>query len=309
MNKCILILVTVFLLSCLTVAKSQRTMTEVVKRLYYNIENFDREWFLIGTLSDKYGHYQTFTSNKSIEDIDPSIKSGFDDGRKCVPDTLLCQRVTSYDDPASIANRKEVLLLIMELFKNNYPDLRMFVVCCPDSLTRHYDHEIKNNRIFYPVDSICRLNKHNFTVDLFSPSLAKMVASYYNFDHNNLSNCVISSCGDIGYRGIINKDRFTTEAQKLSFLTGVFLTYGRRRDKDYSIFIPNSLSALNLCYDLLTEFECTHIERDTMYYGPDLKCIERFPKNQELFFTPSAKLSKLMILMYELTVALKSLIF
>ena len=283
MNRGILIL----MLLCVTVAKSQRNHHEVVQEalsnavtfVYENMENFDKEWFLIGTMSDYSGHYQTFTANKSVEDIDPSLKSMFGGGRKFEPDTMACQRITAYEN----VSHMEIALFVEALFKNDYPDLRLFRICFPDSLTRHYGSEVKDYAYYYK-DSAC---KRKFSVDLFSRSLAKTVAGYYKFDRNNLSHCVISSGGDIGYRGIINRERLTTEAQKISFLAGVLLSHGGYwQDENHFIKIPNSLSALDLCGDLLKEFECSYIEKN--------------PKAHQIIFTPSVKLSKLRIFIYEL---------
>jgi hypothetical protein len=48
---------------------SQKSIADAKDALYESVKNFDRECFLIGTFDDDMEHYQTFTANKSIDDV------------------------------------------------------------------------------------------------------------------------------------------------------------------------------------------------------------------------------------------------
>jgi hypothetical protein len=233
---------------------SQKARADAEAWLYDNFEDFDRECFLIGTLDDDMGHYRTFTANKSMGEVNDEVKRMFEKDYKFTPDTLICQRITAYRDAQDIF----LALFITTLFKNDYPDLRMLRVCSPCPPIRHYGSEISNTSII-PKDSVCR---EDYTFELFSSSLAKTVAGYYKFDCDHVS--IVSSGGDIGYRGIINRERIATDAQKMSFLAGVLFRYhGFSKDADgnYSVIIPNSLSTAKECADILKEFGCNKVKK------------------------------------------------
>jgi hypothetical protein len=75
MKKLIFIFAIALTLLCNTSVKSQigdvnewtqKKMVNTVDWLYDRFVDFDRECFLIGTLDDNNGHYQTFTANKKI---------------------------------------------------------------------------------------------------------------------------------------------------------------------------------------------------------------------------------------------------
>jgi hypothetical protein len=235
---------------------------------------FDRECFLTGTLDDSNGHYQTFTANKSIDDIDDKVKWLFRKDLKFVPDTMRRQRITTYGSYDLLA------LFVIALYKNDYPDLRALRVCSIYPFIRHYGDEVKTtdgNR-----DPVCSYTT-NFDIELLSLSLAKTVAGYYDFDYDNV--LAISSGGDIGYRGVINKEKITTNAQKLSFLAGVILRYGQSRSPDGSYSIPIPLfSTAKECVDILEEFGCDNIREVRTKY-----------KEEFIVFNASSKIADLVM--------------
>jgi DNA-binding transcriptional regulator WhiA len=118
--------------------------------------------------------------------------------------------------------------------------------------------------------------------------LAKTVAGYYNFDYDNVS--AVSSGGDIGYRGVINKEKIGTDAQKMSFLAGVFLRYGRLKNPDghYSIPIPLHSTAKE-CVDILKEFGCDNVKEIRTKY-----------KEEKIGFNASNKIRDLIMLVDDL---------
>jgi hypothetical protein len=261
--------------------RTQKEMSKTVDWLYDSFKDFDRECFLTGTLDDSDGHYQTFTANKSRDDINDKVKWLFRKDLKFVPDTMRCQRITAY------TWRDDMLaLFVTALFKNDYPDLRALRVCSISPFMRHYGSEIKTvdgNR-----DPVCS-NATDFDIELLSPSLAKTVAGYYHFNYDNVS--AVSSGGDIGYAGVINRDKIAADAQKMSFLVGVFIRYGYSKNPDnsisrYSVHIPNSLSTAKECVDILKEFACTDVkETSTGYivFDASNKIIDLISLTQDLF--------------------------
>ncbi|MDR1120463.1 MAG: hypothetical protein LBM08_06055 [Dysgonamonadaceae bacterium] len=261
MKKFIFILTILLMLLCSTGITAQiqdveewtrKELVKIVNWLYDNFEDFDRECFLTGTLDDSNGgHYQIFTANRSMDEIDSKVKWLFGKDLKFVPDTMRRQRITAY------GNSDILTLFVITLFKNDCPDLRALRVCSVRPFVRYYGSEVKTadgNR-----DPVCN-STTDFDIELFSPSLAKTVAGYYNFDDDNV--LAVSSGGDIGYRGVINKEKIATEAQKKSFLAGVFLRYGWIKNPDgvsYSIQIPDSFSTAKECVDILKEFGCDNV--------------------------------------------------
>jgi hypothetical protein len=100
--------------------------------------------------------------------------------------------------------------------------------------------------------------------------LAKTIAGYYNFDDDYVS--AVSSGGDIGYRGVINKKKIVTEAQKMSFLAGVFLRYGWGfpNGNNYSTTIPHSLSTAKEFADILKEFGCDNVRASSTVHNQSI---------------------------------------
>jgi hypothetical protein len=261
-KKLIFIFAIALMLLCNTSVKSQIqnleewTQKEMVKTAewfcdrFKDFGDFDRECFLTGTLDDNNGHYQTFTANKSVDDIDDKVKWLFRQDLKFVPDTMRRHRITTYGHNDLLA------LFVTTLYKKDYPDLQVRRVCSIYPFMRHYGDEIKTtdgNR-----DPVCNYAT-DYNVELFSLSLAKTIADYHNFDYDNVS--AISSGGDIGYKGVINKEKITTNAQKMSFLAGVFLRYGQSKSPDgvYSIQIP-LFSTAKECVDILKESGCDNVK-------------------------------------------------
>jgi hypothetical protein len=238
--------------------------------------DFDKECFLTGTLDDNNGHYQTFTANKSSDEINDKVKWLFRKDLKFIPDTMRRHRITAYGQHDDL-----LALFITALFKNDYPDLRALRVCSVCPFVRHYGNEIKTadgNK-----DPVCN-STTDFDIELFSLSLAKTVAGYYNFDYDNVS--AVSSGGDIGYRGVINKEKIRTDAQKMSFLAGVFLRYGRLKNPDGSYSIPIPLhSTAKECVDILKEFGCDNVKEIRTKY-----------KEEYIVFNASSKIKDLIML-------------
>jgi hypothetical protein len=268
------------------VALSQSSVANAVNLLCDGIKDFDRECFLTGSMDDNMGHYQTFTANKSIDDVDDDMKWMFENVFQFIPDTMACQRITTY---GTYTWQTDLALIVVSLFKKDYPDFRALRVCthcCP--LKKYYGSEIKSH--YDPKDSICKRTDAltpAFAIELYSSSLAKVTAGYYDFDYEKQLLPVISSGGEIGYRGFINKEKISTQAQKLSFLTGFFMRYGcsKTGNAGYSISVSNSLSAATVCMAILKETGCGHVDY-----------IDEVPDGHKIIFTPSPAIADLMFL-------------
>jgi hypothetical protein len=280
------------------IALSQNTAANAVKLLYERIKDFDRECFLIGALDDNIGHYQTFTANRSVDDIDDSVKWMFEKVFKFMPDTMAHQRITTYGNDLWTIN---LALITVSLFKKDYPDIRALRVCtctrCYPS-RKYYGSEVKSH--YDPEDSICR---KVFEIELYSSSLAKVIAGYYDFDYEKRLLPVISSGGDVGYRGIINKKKISTQAQKLSFLAGVFMRYGCSNTVNgfsgyHKIPVFNSLSLATVCSAILKETGCEHV-----VYIDNIDN-NRTPVRQKILFTPSSEVWNLENVIHDVRIAM-----
>jgi hypothetical protein len=284
----------------LHIARTQESAKTAISLLYNGLNDFDRECFLIGTMNDDMGHYQTFTSNKSIDDIDDYVKWMFEqDPASFEPDTMACQRITSYAD---LWGDEGTALLAVALFKKDYPDLRAVrtCICLCKSQRKLYGTEIVT---YSNPDSICdrksAIREKPFEIELHSSSLARVIAGYYKFDFSKLSFPIMSSGGDIAYRGVINKDKISTPTQRLSFLAGVFMRYQLLLGLDMPdverISMPNSVSAIELCAEILREIGCEHVTP-----------IYRFPDGYQILFTPSDDAKKIINLINKVSLEMDS---
>lgn len=274
------------------IALSQKSVADAVKILHEKLEGFDRECFLLGTMDDNMGHYQTFTANKSLDDVGDFVKWMFEKESEFIPDTMACRRITTYSTNGNGSWHTDLALLAVALFKDDYNDVRALRVCNHCSPPqRHYGSEIKS--LYDKEDPVCKKNpdlplSSAYEIELYSSSLVKAITDYYTFDMGKPFLPVISSGGDIGYRGVINRKKISTRAQKLSFLTGIFMRYGCNRINEqyeagyYSISIPNSLSAATVCSDILQEMGCEKV----VY-------IDKFPYGHQIFFITSVEVEEI----------------
>jgi hypothetical protein len=277
------------------VVLSQKWVSDAKDSIYANVKGFDRECFLIGTFDDDMEHYQTFTSNKSVDDIDDSVKWMFNN-KVFTPDTMAYQRITTYKNDMS---NEDLALLTVALFKKDYPDMRALRVChfcCP--ATKHYGSEIKSH--YDPEDSVCNLNntairsKRPYEIAIYSATLAKKITDFFIFE--NTLPYIVSSGGDIGYRGVIKRNKLSTKGQQMSFLLGVLLRYGCIENKDsdtYSILIHNSNNMATLCCHILKEIGCKHVAY-----------IDMLPLGRQIIFTPSIEFWHLKQIAYKVDMEL-----
>ncbi|MDR0603177.1 MAG: hypothetical protein LBG80_02595, partial [Bacteroidales bacterium] len=168
---------------------------------------------------------------------------------------------------------------------------------CYPPLRNLYGSEIKSH--YDPEDSICK--KTPFKIELYSSSLAQITASYYDFDYKKRLLPVTSSGGDIAYRGVLNKEKISTQAQKLSFLAGVFMRYGCGTVNYYNyrvIPVSNSLSLAAVCSEILKETGCEHVDY-----------IDKIPDGHKIVFAPSSEVWELMLLIHKVNEEMNGGIF
>jgi hypothetical protein len=282
---------------------SQKSVAAATDAIYENVKGFDKECFLIGIFDDDMGHYQTFTANKSIDDVNDSMKWMFRNCLEFIPDTLAYQRITTFTRDMGNTN---LALLVVALFKEDHPDmraLRVCDVCCQGR--KHYGSEIKS---FYdPEDSVCKRDTNAtvstppYEIVIYSSTLAKITADFFSF---GTSPYVISSGGDIGYRGVIKKDKILTKEQKMSFLLGILMRYScssncicdeNSNNPDiYSIVVRNSVSIAALCCNLLKEMGCKNVAY-----------VDLPPIGQQIVFTPSYEIWNLDRIAYHVKMELR----
>ena len=98
------------------------------------------------------------------------------------------------------------------------------------------------------IDSLFNSDYSDITIRLtneifftmFSPALSLKIDDYYDYVRTNRETArpgVDTFESDVIYEGHLKKERFETEIQKLSFLLGAFLRYGRDRDKTNSMIL------------------------------------------------------------------------
>lgn len=146
---------------------------------------------------------------------------------------------------------KKTALLIDSLFRKDFSDLRM---------TDNAAHK---------------------GIKLYSAGLSGIVNAYYDFKPSGSRTLK----GDTVYIGYLKKDKFTTQKQKLSFLAGAFLRYGRIAGSNkYELVIANSVSKTELCERFLKELKCKNVEYEIR---------EGFiPVGHRVFFEPSGKVRR-----------------
>ncbi|MDR1582978.1 MAG: hypothetical protein LBS55_06930 [Prevotellaceae bacterium] len=187
---------------------------------------FDKESFLIGTLSDYMGHQQTFTVGRDSSFIMNMLKdSSFVEGVKASNIDLMANADAKYQFIDGYSpNEKNLALLIQALFAGEFSDL-------------------------YMTDGDKGIRLH-------SAFLAKIINNYYDYRAGSSKTVFL----DTIYQGYLKPEKLQTISQKLSFLTGAMLRDGYQSESEgYYLSMPNSVSKAKLCSELLLEFKCNNI--------------------------------------------------
>ena len=154
------------------------------------------------------------------------------------------------------------------------------------------------------IDSLFNLEYSDITIvdngsniKICSPALSKRIDDFYIYKESNWR----TKENDTVYYGYLNNEKFETPKQKLSFLLGAYVRYGKNVDAlsamiswfkkedlldknktfdnvSNAIEMGNSWVKLNFCSEILGDFYCKDIE---------IISISTFPTLNYVFFAPS----------------------
>lgn len=151
---------------------------------------------------------------------------------------------------------KSLLQYNYSLLKKEYPDLQM------DSINRF----LKSKRLGAEINS-----KFDFKYNGFFCS-----------KEENEEGIPLDSA----YSGSIRLESFKTKKEKISYLTGVYVRYGKSNKEKYTIRIANSVSTFPVCVELLKQLGCKNVTTEI---------IEAIPSSYIIYFTPTKELEKYLI--------------
>jgi hypothetical protein len=126
-------------------------------------------------------------------------------------------------------------------------------------------------KVDYPV-SICFVKKYDDpngfpNADIFSDTLAKKFNNYYEYDKE-------------AEAGKLRNNIFKSDEERLSFIAGVFVRYGRIHGSTYEINVGNSLSKAQVFFELLKSFKIR----------ARYKLMKYIPYTHHVYFHPDKKL-------------------
>lgn len=130
----------------------------------------------------------------------------------------------------------------------------------------------------YPKMSLeMRVSKNRY--EIYSTAIEKEFEQYYNYKP---SNSYTSKTHEPILKGVLNPDVFKNDQQKLSFLAGVYSRFGQDNDTAYCIRVANSMSKVQICNQLLKEFNCK----------PYYEIVNNIPTGHVLYFHPDKKVKR-----------------
>jgi len=136
-------------------------------------------------------------------------------------DTYYFNKINSYD-----RNQLNDAVFVQQLFEKQFPDLK-----------------IKNN------------GSPNGIL-LYSKKLSKKIDSYFTYSKSVISTVNLEPI----YTGVLKSDALKSKKEKISYLMGVFHTYGKYTNGTYFIRLSNAPSKASITADLLKELGCEKVE-------------------------------------------------
>lgn len=163
-------------------------------------------------------------------------------------------------------SERKLCFAIDSMLKDAYPDLMM-------SASKNHDYELYSVLLAGEIDKFynyqpsgrMNINARLDTMTQFSDSLLSELLQ----------------TADTIYFGRLKSGIFETDVQKLSFITGAFLRFGRFKHSAYYISVANSVSKVKVLTQLLKEMNCRNVEYEIW---------EGIPFGHTVYFTPTDEL-------------------
>jgi hypothetical protein len=165
---------------------------------------------------------------------------------------------------------------------------------CVDNNSDFVDRYSLNDPLLKYNYNLLKEDFPDLTIDstatvLLSKKLAAKIKSYYDLQLEEGSYCGDRENEkgeplDSLYIGYLKPELIKTHNQKLSYVLGAYIRYGKIKDGSYIISIPNSVNTFYICKEFLSQIGC-NITR--------AEILERMPVGKLLYFEPSKELQKL----------------
>ena len=241
-NKIVFIILIVF---AFQIVQSQNpTANEFEKQLKSNSKLIlDKDYFLLGTLSDYLGRQKTYKSNTFIDNYYKGETS------------LISYIMKIYTD--------ESHEFVVE--KNQYPF---------NSVT----DILHSKKIAEKMNSFYNFkNDGGFKMD---SNFSKLKAAEFRKKINDFFKSTEPK--DTVYVGTMKANLFKTNVQKISFITGVYARYGESSKNRYCIVMYNSESKYDYCVSILKQLKCDDIEKEVKKNNIPVLQIVYFKPSREL---------------------------
>jgi hypothetical protein len=181
----------------------------------------DKDYFLLGTLSDYLGRQKTYKDDDFIDSY--------------------------YEGETSLIS------YIMKIYSGESPEFAVEKSQNPYSSVIDI---LKSKKIAEKMNSFYNFkNDGGFRMD---PSVYKLKAKEFRKRLDDFDKSTEPK--DTVYVGTIKATIFKTNLQKISFIIGIYSRYGEPNETRYCIRMFNSTSKYNICVVILKQLKCKNIE-------------------------------------------------
>lgn len=182
----------------------------------------DKDYFLLGTLSDYMGRQKTYKNDNFIDN--------YYEG-----ETLLM----SY---------------IMKIYSDESPE---FVVKKSQNPYSSSVTDILNSKKI--AEKMNSFYNYKFSGFMRDPSVYKLKAKEFRKSSDDFYKSTEPK--DTVYVGTMKENLFKTKLQKISFIIGVYSRFGEPNETRYCIRMYNSTSKYDYCIAILKQLKCKNIEK------------------------------------------------
>lgn len=241
-NKIFSIILIVFIFQI--VHSQNPTANEFEKQMESNSKLIlDKDYFLLGTLSDYLGRQKTYKCNTFVDD--------YYKGEASLISYIM--KIYSVESPEFVVE------------KNQYPF---------NSVT----DILHSKKIAEKMNSFYNFkNDGGFKLDT---SFTKLKAAEFRKKINDFNKSTEPK--DTVYVGKMKANLFKTNVQKISFITGVYTRYGESNKNRYCIIMVNSTSKYDYCVSILKQLKCNDIEKEIKKNNVPVLQIVYFNPSREL---------------------------